>query len=105
MNYVTPKQLHEMTEIKLYKIYRWCKRDDFPAVLTGRSYIIIFEKFEEWMLKQASSLCEEFVKGYKELTDDEKELYEKAFDEAIDFLNKQAKIDNERKDIINLMSE
>ncbi|MFW6026791.1 MAG: helix-turn-helix domain-containing protein [Candidatus Woesearchaeota archaeon] len=54
-NYVTPKELHERTGIKLHRIYQWCKRSDFPAVRAGRTYIILKDRFEEWMLKQAYS--------------------------------------------------
>lgn len=49
-NYITPKELHKLTGIRLHRIYSWCKTKDFPAVSAGRTFIILEDEFHDWMM-------------------------------------------------------
>ena len=91
------KVLAEIMGINITAAYELVKRQDFNCSITiGSKIMIVKEHYKKWL--DNTVLCEKFVNGYKELTDDEKELYETVYWEAVRFLKKQEGVNHERNE-------
>ncbi|MFW6016845.1 MAG: hypothetical protein ACOCRK_10440 [bacterium] len=47
------KQISEITDLNVQKIYQWFKMSSFPGMQWGRRLVVTRENLREWLEKQA----------------------------------------------------
>jgi|SRR6056297_612201 len=92
------KDLKRILRINKNHIYRLFHKESFPSLQIGKRYVIDKVTFRKWIKRESQK--NDFVSKYYNLSKEEQKLYEKAFWQAVEFMEKREADNNDRRETV-----